>query len=202
MMIFENPSVTIEEEKPFIKRWLNINFLSFAIAFLAILAFLIYSFVPTSKVSTNSKTAKTTKSSISLAALNSNFKLSENIPVSIKINTGLHSVDGVDIELSYDPEVLEATSSGITPTALFPEYPLAEVSPLEGKIRISANTEIGQSYMGVGTLATINFKPKKPGSTEIKLIFTPGNTTDSNMVNTQSGEDLLVEVNNLKVVIE
>jgi hypothetical protein len=139
---------------------------------------------------------------LSLLSPKGSFNLRESVELTIELSTVTTEVEGVDVELTYDNSSLEASKSAITAGNIFPEYPIIEVIPTQGKIRISAISDVNQNFTGTGSLAKIVFKPKKIGVTEVKFDFTAGSTTDTNVVNSKMSEDLLKEVKNISLEIK
>lgn len=138
---------------------------------------------------------------LTLSSTKNEYNLGENIEVLINLSSGTTEVEGVDVELSYDANILEASSSSILKGEIFSEYPQMEVLTNEGKIRISAISAVGESFTGSGTIGKVQFRAKKVGETQINFAFTPGLTTDSNIVNTKSNKDLLEKVQNISIMI-
>lgn len=163
--------------------------------------------IPATQTDSSNQTAKLDSSTfisskLTLEAPKSEYKIGETIPVSIKIDTGGQTADGVDVNLKFDPEILEAKSSSITTGTIFPDFPVSKVDQ-DGTIRITGITSLqGEGFSGSGVFATINFKAKAKGLTLVKVEFTKGSTTDSNIVGTQVADDMLSEVKDLEVNIE
>lgn len=131
-----------------------------------------------------------------------NFQLNEIVPVSIRLATGGRNIIAADAVLRYDPNFLEATGSAFFAGGdTFGDYPTTEVDSQNGVIRISGIGGIDDSFNGIGELASLNLKAKKLGKTTLSVEFTPGDTTDSNIIETNSTQDILGEVFNLDLTI-
>jgi len=78
-----------------------------------------------------------------------------------------------------------------------------------GLIQFGASTfnwstqTVTNPYVGITTLAILTFAPKKVEQTTVSFVFSPGNTTDSNMVPTPSNAstDILASVTNLTFTV-
>lgn len=108
-------------------------------------------------------------------------------------------IDGVDVVLQFDPEILEAKAA--SPSALFPTYPFIKFDNQDGRAEVSAATKINQPLKGEGGLVTVSFVPKTPGETSIILLAEEENTTDSNIAEHKTGRDLLMEGAVLSILI-
>lgn len=129
-------------------------------------------------------------------------KAGESVPVKIKLDTGAQVADGVDVVLKFDNKLLEADSKSITTGTIFPEFPVSRVDA-DGTVRITAITSLqGEGFSGEGVFASVNFKAVAKGKAAIKVDFTKGSTTDTNIVGTQVADDMLSEVTNLEVNIK
>lgn len=123
------------------------------------------------------------------------FALGTPFDVGIYLNTNGAKVDGVDVKLIYEPAKLEAQQ--ITPvTSIFPDFPTKRIDAAASKITISATATAGSPYSNTTPtkIASITFKPLTSGTTTVKFDFTPGATTDSNVVENQTNLDILTSV--------
>jgi hypothetical protein len=98
--------------------------------------------------------------------------------VNVIIDTEGEQVTSTDALISYDGSILEVASI-TSENAFFPDV-YQNITPTEIYIGASVinPTEFKQ---GSGTVATINFRGKKDGSTDAKFVCTAGKTTDSNI---------------------
>ncbi len=139
---------------------------------------------------------------IVLDAVKTTYKVGDSVPVVVRIVTSGRATDSTDLILKYDPQALEATSSGITQGSLYQDYVIKDVDQKSGLVRISAITPPNtEGFVGTGEFATIDFKAKKDGNTSISVDFAKGSTTDSNIVETGIAIDILDEVYNLNLTI-
>jgi CRISPR/Cas system CSM-associated protein Csm3 (group 7 of RAMP superfamily) len=75
--------------------------------------------------------------------------------------------------------------------AIFTQYPITQISPSD-TIRISAVATVSQiGFNGSGTLGTIQFVAKKIGQTKIEIVYQENQTTETNLVELQSGQEIL-----------
>ena len=123
------------------------------------------------------------------------------VPVKVMVESGGHDLDGVDLIISFDPKILEASAGGIIKGSIFDEYPLQSVDSKKGLIAISGISSLKNSFKGTGQFATINLKAKAPGKTVLTVDFAKGSTSDSNLVETGSAKDILEAVDNLELTV-
>lgn len=101
-------------------------------------------------------------------------------------------VAGVDVFIQFDERQL--TADAVTPTDLFDTTPVTPIiNNGDGTIRFSTLMQPGDSFIGQGTLATIDFTPKALGDTILSFDFTAGSDADSNAISSETGEDILQE---------
>lgn len=149
-----------------------------------------------------------TPGTISLVALKNSFNVNESIPVSVMVDTGGRSINGVDLIVHYDPKVLVATSGGILKGLTFDEYPSVSIDPTKGLISISGIDNLNNSFnsnniSNMGPFAVLNFRAKTPGRTSLTIDFNgKGSTTDSNLVEVTTAKDILEKVNNLELTVK
>ncbi len=152
------------------------------------------------------KTAVSKKTaSISLSSPKTNLKIGEQIKVDINIKSSAPT-DGSDVILKFDPNVLSVASDSadkkpVSITALYQDYPQNSVDPSAGIIAVSGITSVKEGIVPNGAIGSIIFQAKKIGKAEVSIDFTPGKTTDSNIVETGTSNDLLSEVKNLTINI-
>ena len=173
--------------------------------------YLAYTFTSTTKQATNlDKTQPANVVGLSLLPASGTYKVNQEFDVKIMVNTGGVSIDGVDAILQYDPTVLEVVDKNeklsgvqIATTELFPQYLGNKIDA--GTIMISGLVDLGGGSFknnSAQSMAVITFKALAAApNTEVKFQFTPKSTTDSNMVETQSAEEILAQVGNGSYVI-
>ena len=117
----------------------------------------------------------------------------EEFEVSLSLDTNGVKTSGVDVIISYNPDVLEVVE--VRPGILFQKYPVNEAA--EGKIGFSAAAVPPRAFSGQGTLAYLKFKALRPGTAFLQFAFEKGATSDSNVVKAGSfGQDVLDKVIN------
>ena len=119
--------------------------------------------------------------------------------MAVRIFTGGNNTDGTDLIIGYDSNMLEVATASVTKGSIYGDYPLISVSG--GKIAISG-ISIDSTFNGVGVLANLNFTAKQTGQTTLSVDYTAGKTTDSNIIETGSGKDILDQVTNLELIID
>lgn len=134
----------------------------------------------------------------------SEYRVGEIVPVLVRIDSGGHSVEGVDTFINFDNKRLLASSSAVIRGHAFGEFPQIGVDQKKGVIRISGVSGVkGTSFSGLAELATINFKAIATGDAAASLDFiSKGSTTDSNVIEAGTSNDILGRVVNLKVTIK
>lgn len=126
--------------------------------------------------------------------------------VVVSVNLSSNSLtDGADLIVTYDPTYLKVNTdvqkSPLKIGSLYDSYPYNVVDEKIGKIAVSGITTKSGGILGNGLFGTLTFSTLKAGQTEIKIDFTKGSTTDSNVTENSTAKDLLSEVKNLKVNI-
>lgn len=126
------------------------------------------------------------------------YKAGDMVPVTVKVVTGGRSTESTDLILKYDPEILDVDK--VNTGSMYPEYPLNTQE--KGVVRVSGITKIDQSGVtGLGQFATVNFKAKKDGVSDISVEFGKDQTTDSNVIESGTIKDILSNVVNTKVTV-
>lgn len=133
---------------------------------------------------------------LSLSPSSGTFNSGCNYSVDIILDTGGVATDGTDAVLNYDQSKITVTS--ITTGTIYSDYPQATYP--NGTISISGiDSSQGQSYTGKGTFATINFTVAQTISSAPMVInfqFDPNTTTNSNVVQAGTVNNILTQVVN------
>jgi len=159
--------------------------------------------VSTSPPPARKVTAQKTAGSISLNASKTNLKVNETVAVSVMVDTGGHTVNGIDLVVSFDPKVLEITQTGLIKGKIFDEYPLLSADAKKGLISILGISSSNTGFKGNGEFAIINIKAKTAGKASLLIDFKgKGDTRDSNLVETNGSEDILERVNSLELIVQ
>lgn len=146
--------------------------------------------------------ANNTPAVIILSASKPAVKVGESFAVSINISSRKPS-DGTDIILLYDPNLLSVESTSGKPVSvgsIYPEYPINS-DDKKGRIVVSGISSSPEGIIASGLFGTVTFKAKTAGKTIIKLDFTKGSTTDSNVTESGTSSDILEAVQNADVLI-
>lgn len=130
----------------------------------------------------------TNQTIISLDPKIKTVKVGETFEVNIILNTKNEPIDGVDIySLHYDPSILKVVDAipnqngtQIKPGTILPNSAANIVNESAGTIKLAQVSLGGESFNGVGTLATINFKAVGTGISLLKFDFDRGSTIDTN----------------------
>lgn len=132
------------------------------------------------------------------------FLVGDDVDVLVKLATGGQTVQGADLILTFDPSVLEASSSSqIILGKIFASYPQSKIDPA-GSVKITGIIGENQlGYNGMGEFASFKLKAKKAGTTSLKVEFdsSTNSSTDSNILKANSTEDVLEKVYDLNISI-
>ncbi len=156
-------------------------------------------------VSTSKQAQQTTSSAgeIMLGSANKIYHVGDLVPVTVRISTGGHPTQGVDLVIKYDPTKLEASASGFIKGDVYDDYPALNINSDKGVLRVSGIVGISKpGFIGNGNFGTINFKAKLSGITDVSLDFSPGLTNDTNMVEVGNSKDILEKVSGVKINIQ
>jgi hypothetical protein len=101
------------------------------------------------------------QTALSLSPSKDALTVGKEATVSLVLDSGGRAVDAVDVDLTYDPQVLEVLK--VEPQDIFAQYPIK--SGKAGRIRIAGLAAAGpsgpQAFTGRAELAKIILKPKK-----------------------------------------
>lgn len=171
----------------------------------------VYSSVKTSGQSKTGGDVKNTQglienlANLSLKTTKTNFAVGEKIPVDIIISA-VRSTDGADAVIYYDPKLLEVDTSGkpdpVTAGLIYSDYPINRLDTQSNRIDFSGISISQEGVQPNGVLGTMTFIAKAPGKAKIWFDFKPGSTTDSNVVETRSSQDILSRVEDLELNIK
>lgn len=140
---------------------------------------------------------------IKLESSDTQVKVGAKLTVSLQMVSN-KKTDGADVIINYDPKALSVELVGKVPVILgdlYNEYPVNAVDPKLGKITVSGISTGESGTLGNGLLGSIVFTAKQAGQTKVSVDFAAGVTTDSNVLQTGTGEDVLSSVENLDITI-
>jgi hypothetical protein len=150
-------------------------------------------------------TAKPVKHATLSLLGDSTAKVGTKISVTIQLDVN-DEVDASDIVMTYDPKKLQLQPSGTSGTSavqtgqVFSDYPVNTFDAKDGRVLLSGITSLGRKgFTGQGVVGTVTFNVVGTGSSNVTLDFTPGSTKDSNVIGSQADNDILTEVQNLKI---
>lgn len=142
---------------------------------------------------------------LSLVSSQSACQKGEIVTVEIYLDSKGHLVDGVDVILNYPPQDLQLEYMDSVfldeSDSVFGIFPSPTVNQENGQIVFSALSVPGKSFQGKGKIASLKFEAEKAGETEIKFLFTPDSTVDSNVSSYEEPKDVLGKAVNLKLLI-
>jgi hypothetical protein len=163
--------------------------------------------VKTARFKSNIQSLPTTIVPISGAKITLNasspiMKLGQRNPVKLRIDTGGHTINGADIVINYDPGILKLSKDSIETGSVFAEFPLIDVATSSGTIRISGTSSAnGVGFSGINSLATLIFTAIAPGKSDLSIDYVPGSTTDSNLIESSTSQDIIEKVENTTITV-
>lgn len=139
---------------------------------------------------------------ISLTTTKKNLRVGENIDVAIDLSSS-KKTNGSDLIINYDPAKLtiKNPNSPVIKGSVYSSYPVNGVDVRVGKITVSGISE-GGAVMADGLFGVVTFTAKAVGPTSVSMEFSPGSTTDTNVIESETGEDVLERVENLELNIQ
>lgn len=117
-------------------------------------------------------------------------------------------IDGADAIISFDPKVLavnksSSTSATVKVGSLFDNYPANKIDEKNGRVELSGISYGSQGgKMADGILGTFTLKAKAKGVAKVNFEFSPGSTVDANVIETNTGKDILQKVEGVEVVVK
>lgn len=164
--------------------------------------------------------SKPTPVSLSLQTEKKEYDLNETIKINILIDSSNKKTAGVDIVLTYDPEILELQSKNPVKEktgakkqtsqnpqdfidiefSSFDIFPYIKTNTINGKIYFSALAKPLKDISGKGIIGSLTFKPQTTGNTQINFEFQKGSNNDSNIA--YLGKDILNQVYGIDITIK
>lgn len=158
---------------------------------------------PVAKMVEKSIPVEGAKASLTLKSGQASVKKGQNLKVDVMLNTFSSNTSAADLTIKYDPISLSliATDSAkpFQDSRIYQKTVFNSLNTKGGLATMSAVSENGQFFRGNDLLTTLTFKALKVGPTEITIVFTPGETRDTNIVS--DAKDILESVQNLSLNI-
>ncbi|MDO8618715.1 MAG: cohesin domain-containing protein [Candidatus Daviesbacteria bacterium] len=157
----------------------------------------------TSVTNLNATTSAEPTASISLMAPKATISVGETDTVTINVSANTPT-DGTDIIINFDPKLVEvmlSNGSPITVSAMYNQYPNNHLDVAKGVVTISGISSEKTGVLANGIFGTMVLKAKAVGKTTVSVIYVPGSTNDSNVIETSTGKDVLGTVLNLQLNI-
>ena len=155
-----------------------------------VVAFFLLSFLLL--INPSASLAQTSSPHLSLTPTVKEVNTGINFNVTVSVDTGGQRASGVDAVVQYDSSLLEVVS--VSEGTFFPT--ITTITTTLGKVEIYGVADTGSPKTGTGTLATITFKGKAPGTAAVSFVCQSGSTSDSN-VNSTSDTDVIVCASNV-----
>lgn len=138
---------------------------------------------------------KTDKGKLYLIPDKANLKVGENLTVNIMLSAPGYSIDGSDVILKYDPNLVSiATANGkITAGILFPQYPKNRVDETAGKLYLTGLTLEPKPIPLAkdGLFGSFTIKGKAPGKEKVSFEFMPGSKRYTNIIQNGTSSNIL-----------
>ena len=131
-------------------------------------------------------------------------KKGQTIPVEVILEPNGHKAVGVDLTIQYDPTALSLIATGsanpFSESRVFQKTFFDDRNPKQGLASMSAISDTEHSIPDMAVFTSMMFKALKVGPTEITIVFTPGETRDTNIIS--ETKDILGSVENLPITIQ
>jgi hypothetical protein len=132
------------------------------------------------------------------------LKKGQLIKVLAYLNTFGNHTSAADLTIHYDPaSLIMVASNSAKPFADSKIYQKTVFNNMDNKAGLatmSAVSESSQFFSGQDFLTSMVFKALRVGPTEITIVFTPGETRDTNIVS--ETKDILESVKNLPIIVQ
>lgn len=155
-----------------------------------VVAFFLLSFLLL--INPSASLAQTSSPHLSLTPTVKEVNTGINFNVTVSVDTGGQQASGVDAVVQYDSSLLEVVS--VSEGTFFPT--ITTITTTLGKVEIYGVADTGSPKTGTGTLATITFKGKAPGTAAVSFVCQSDSTSDSN-INSTSDTDVIVCTSNV-----
>ncbi len=200
-LFVNDPSVKSGRLTNFKKLLPKLLFIIFGIIIIIEIIFSVRKLIAKDNLANNSsRPGATLGGIILLLTQNKSVKVGEEVNVNIGITSGKYNIYGADVLFSYDPTILAPSTPSFEKGAGFSDYPVIEIK--DGNVRISAIGNPGKDKGVLGKFGVVHFKAISSGRTSLKVNFTPGSTTDSNITDSDSNKDIIEKVVNLDIEVK
>lgn len=125
---------------------------------------------------------------LTLTGIPASAHLGDSLNVNINLDTNT-LITGSDVILTFDQTKLQAT--GVTDNHLLPSTPKIEIHNDVGVVKMSQVVTPGVPWLGSGQIFSVGFSTIALGNAALGFDYTPGLTTDSNIIADVSGLDIL-----------
>lgn len=139
--------------------------------------------------------AQSSSASLALSPSSGTLPLNTTFDVGLYLNTNGAQIDGLDAKIIYEPAKLQAQSIS-TNLEMFPSYPTKEINATGGQINIQGVASLSTPYSNTSPIqvATIRLKTLTEATTTLRIDFTPGASTDSNVTEHGTNLDILTSI--------
>lgn len=115
--------------------------------------------------------------------------LGQEFDVTVSLDTLGSKTTGADAIITFNPTYVEAMSVNLSSPY---EHKFSHIFNDTGTLKLSATyTHVADSFQGVSPYATIRFRAKQVGSSPLAFVCASGNTNDTNILELQSGNDIV-----------
>jgi hypothetical protein len=131
------------------------------------------------------------------------IKHGDNFKIDVILDTFSAETSAADLTLKYDPAFLsiQATASAkpFSDSTIFSRTVFNSLNAKQGLATMSAVNDLGKYFSGKQILTSLTFRALRAGLTEITIVFTPGETRDTNIVS--ESVDILSKAEGLSIDI-
>jgi len=144
--------------------------------------------MPSIEKSINEDTRK--RSLLKLSTENTNIQVGSEIDVKLSLESKNLEIGVTDVDFNYNSEYLEVVE--VKETSSFDRFMPPKISEERNRIFLTFLMDPTKSFKGKGDLATITFRVKKAGQTELTFnLFSADGAPASSVIDIEDGEDYL-----------
>lgn len=158
---------------------------------------------PVGSQATNQNVSKAA-TEISLRTVKSQLKVGEETTVEIYLNS-TKMTDGTDLIIKYDPTKLslvpKSATEAVSTGTIYSDYPVNMIDAKNNQIIVSGISSKENGVQASGLFGSLVFQAKATGISDLTIDFSPGKTTESNVIETKTAKDVLEKVVNLKIEV-
>lgn len=138
---------------------------------------------------------------LSLASQTTTARVGENVEVVVYFEASGKTLDGSDIILRFDPQILSAL--GFSEGTYFKLVPRKDIDNTQGAVKVTALDSSGSLPLtGQKTvLGTVSFQAQAPGTTAISFDYTPGTSAKTTLIEQGTSQNILGEASGINITV-